>query len=330
MTTETLNAEGPYFDELHVGQVFASAPAITLTDGLAATHQAIVGGRLPLALDHGLAQATAGRGPLPSPALVWDLAIGQSTVATQHVKANLFYRGLVLHRLPGIGDTLRTVTVVEGLRQNQPKPERASTGLAALHITTVDQDECVVLDFWRCAMIALSDPAGTTSHSDDLGQIGSAASAPAYAKAVDGWDLGAFASRASGPRFNDLRAGMSWTVAGGDVISEAPSFARLCLNIASVHHDSAAGGGQRLVYGGHTISLALAQASRALPGIVTVTGWESCDHVGPVHEGDTLRSTLEVEQLHPLPGGGGLVHLRSQVTNDHGPVLDWRFVAVLT
>ncbi len=50
---------------------------------------------------------------------------------------------------------------------------------------------------------------------------------------------------------------------------------------------------QRLVYGGHTIGLALAQATRLLPNLVTVLGWQSCDHTGPVHEGDTLYSELQ-------------------------------------
>jgi len=45
---------------------------------------------------------------------------------------------------------------------------------------------------------------------------------------------------------------------------------------------------------GNTIGLALAQATRLLPNLVTVLGWESCDHTGPVHEGDTLYSDLHI------------------------------------
>ena len=60
-----------------------------------------------------------------------------------------------------------------------------------------------------------------------------------------------------------------------------------------------------------------------------MTGWHSCDHVGPVHEGDTLHSTVEIESAQPL-GAGGLVGLRSRVYSAPGQqVLDWRFVAVL-
>jgi len=51
----------PYFEDLHVGLVERRAPAVTLTDGMAALHQAIVGGRLALALDATLARAVAWR-----------------------------------------------------------------------------------------------------------------------------------------------------------------------------------------------------------------------------------------------------------------------------
>jgi acyl dehydratase len=56
-------------------------------------------------------------------------------------------------------------------------------------------------------------------------------------------------------------------------------------------------------------------------------GWHSCDHVGPVHEGDTLWSTVEVDGLEPL-ATGGLAHLRSRVRTAEQEVLDWRFVAL--
>src|SRR5215472_6485200 len=143
-----LAGEGPLFEDLAVGQEFC-APAITLTSGLAAAHQAITGDRLALMLDHELCRQVTGGGPLASPSLVWDVAIGQSTVVTQHVKANLFYRGLAFRRAPLIGDTLTTITKVVALRQSSPRPGRAATGLAALRIITTDQQDQPVLDFWR-------------------------------------------------------------------------------------------------------------------------------------------------------------------------------------
>src|SRR3984893_14707777 len=97
---ESSPPEGPYFDELAMGPQCGGAPGITLTSGLAAAHQAITGDRLALATDHELCREVTGGAPLASPCLVWDVAIGQSTVGTQHVKANLFYRGPAFRRPP--------------------------------------------------------------------------------------------------------------------------------------------------------------------------------------------------------------------------------------
>ena len=331
--TTTIGAPGPYFEDLQVGKQFTDAPAFTLTEGCAAIHQAILGDRLQLPLDAALAKQVVGRSPTAHPALVWNVAIGQSTVATRHVKANLFYRGLAFRRAPAIGDTLRTTTSVVALRQNQPKPGRGATGLAALHMVTVDQEDRPVLNFYRCAMIPLRDQAIQTGHRDDLSEVGRAEGDDFFGAAVADWDFARFSKDARGPRLSDLVAGTSWDAVGADVVSSAPELARLTLNIAEVHHDSRAAGGRRLVYGGHTIGLALAQATRSLPGIATVTAWHGCDHLGPVFEGDTLRSRITVERVAPLSKGGGLVHLRSEVSADTDaeprPVLDWRFVAVL-
>ena len=326
--------DGPYFEDLHHGQRFEASPGQTLTEGLAAAHQAIVGCRSPLVLDRGLARRVIGEDGAPAaPNLVWDVAIGQSTVATHTVVANLFYRGVVFRRAPRLGDTLRTVTEVAGLRQNSRRPGRPATGLAALRISTVDQDGRPVLDFWRCAMLPLRDQAAETGHADDLSAIGADPGRDDMAAVASGWDLAAYRDALPGAHFAGIAQGDVFEVAGGDVLSSAPELARLTLNIAKVHHDATASARGRLVYGGHTIGIALHQAVRALPELVTVVGWHGCDHVGPVREGDTLTSTVEVERTEPL-AQGGLVHLRSRVRAarpDTAPAdaLDWRFVALL-
>jgi acyl dehydratase len=327
---------GPYFEDLVVGQVFSAAPGVTITEGLAAVHQSITGGRLVLTLDHNLCRKVTGSAPMASPSLVWDLSIGQSTIVTQHVKANLFYRGLVFHRLPLIGDTLHTSTEVVALRQNRRREGRDPTGLVALRVVTLDQDDQTVLDFWRCAMLPLRDvKTQRTEHEDDLDTVGAEGrqlSDPQLLRLVSGWQMAALPPWGRALQATDLRPGQTWPVPGGDVVSGASELARLTVNIAAVHHDSVAAGGQRLVYGGHVIGIALAQATRLLPSILTLLGWHACDHLGPVHEGDTLRSAVTVERVVPLRTGGALAHLRSVVGVDARQpreVLDWRYVAVV-
>ncbi|MBA3371634.1 MAG: hypothetical protein H0T96_09325 [Thermoleophilaceae bacterium] len=101
------------------------------------------------------------------------------------------------------------------------------------------------------------------------------------------------------------------------------------------HTDATSSGrGRRLVYGGHTISVAAAHATRAIPAIATILAWEGCDHLGPVFEGDVLRTELHVQGTTSRTERGGLAQLRALVSavRDEGepaPVLDWRFVALV-
>ncbi len=74
------------------------------------------------------------------------------------------------------------------------------------------------------------------------------------------------------------------------------------------------------------MALAQASLSRMIPDIATVIGWHSCDHTGPVFEGDLLSSThtLIAEQA---VAGGRLRAFRTIVRAHRGDdvvdVLDW-------
>jgi acyl dehydratase len=337
-TESTITIAGPYYNDLSVGDVFDASPGLTLTDGHAAVHQAILGDRLRLALDADLAAAVVGAAaPLVHPGLVCDVAIGQSTLATGRVIANLFYRGLELRRAPRIGDTLRTVSEIVALRDTSERPGRPPTGLAALRVRTVDQLERPVLDYYRCAMLPMRADARRPGHADDLEAISAELDPGSLAESIDGWDLGVFRSRVPGPHADGIAAGTRYVLESGDTVTSAPELARLSLNVAGAHTDPAASGrGRRLVYGGHTIGIAFSQAVRALPNLVTVLAWRSCDHLAAVFEGDILRSVVSVESIDALGGdGGALVGLRVQTqaeragASESEPVLDWRLVTVM-
>ena len=95
-------------------------------------------------------------------------------------------------------------------------------------------------------------------------------------------------------------------------MTAAPELARLTLNVATAHTDATGSAhGRRLVYGGHTISIAAAHVTRALPARDD-RGLAGCDHLGPVFEGDVLRTELRVEGVEPA--AGGLVDLRALVS----------------
>jgi len=272
-----------------------------------------------------------------TPNLVCDVAIGQSTGPTQRVLGNLFYRGLVLLRPVHLNDTLRTRTEVVGLKQNRPRADGTASGLVALRIRTENQLGEPVLDFWRCPMIPLRDPTTSTGHADRFDQIPDELDPEQVAAALPaGWRLDRFREAAPGPHFGDIEVGMSYEVIGRDTVTSAPALARLTLNLANAHTDPGASAhGRRLVYGGHTIGIAAAQATRAMPNLVTIVAWHGCDHLAPVFEGDVLSTQLSVEGAEALDGGGGLVDLRAQVTAERSgsgetvDALDWNFVALM-
>jgi acyl dehydratase len=334
IASEPVQVGGPYWEELSVGDLYVEFPAMTLNEGHAALHQSIVGDRLRLALDATLSERVAGR-RLAHPMLVCDISIGQSTLPTQRVIGNLFYRRLMLRRLPAIGDTLRTTTEIVALKRNTIKVSRKPTGLAVLHIVTKDQEERAILDYWRCAMLPIKDVDASQPHADDLDQFPADLPADALHHALDGIDLDAYRSAVPGTHFADLGAPATWVVDGGDSVTGATELARLSLNIAKAHTDPGSHhSGKRLVYGGHTIGIAAAQLTKTLPNLVTIIGWHHCNHLAPVFEGDVLRSTVHLEETEPLPEGGGLVTLRIEVTAQRADdavegVLDWRLVGAM-
>jgi acyl dehydratase len=330
-----IEIEAPYFEDFELGQTF-EAPPVTLTDAHALFHQAVTGDRLRLPLDrHTSAVVTGSTSALAHPMLVANVAIGQSTEPSQRVKGNLFYRGLVLFRPVYLEETLHTTTRVAGLRQSRAKAGRAATGLVALEMTTRNQDGQDVLHFWRCPMIPCQDAAAATDRNDDLANLGVSGLETRIRAAVPtAWQLDTIKERWRGRKSVDLAPATQLRVAARDTVTSAPELVRVTLNMAMAHLDAGSSYlGERLVYGGHTISMAFAQATRALPNLLTMLGWESCEHTGPVREGDLVRSEITILNIEPMKDGAILkLQVRTFATrgvaaSPEEQVLDWVFWA---
>jgi 2-methylfumaryl-CoA hydratase len=320
--------DGPFYDDLVVGHVFAQSPATTLDPGTAAVFRSICGEHWAPGLDHQLAAALTGRSePLVNPSLVLAMSIGASTVATRRVIANLFYRDVVLARPVHIGETLRTTTEVRALADASLKPGEPPRGKALLSITTTADDE-VVLAFERCALLPCRG-VSLPGHSDEVGTDAAELDFNRYENAVPAhWDLSVLGEGdrwAFGERRTDPMR---------DIVDQATQLVRLTHNLASVHRDATASPfGRRLVYGGHTISLAQASLERTLAGLAIVVGWHECHHTSPVFEGDLL--TFDHTLLARTPAERGeLVAVRVEVTalrggGDPVRVLDWTPIAYI-
>jgi len=317
--------DGPYFDDFRSGETLPPAPPITIGVGETALYQAIVGDPYALALSRPLVHAVTGDPrPIVNPALALHFSIGQSTVATRRVVANLFYRGVILRRPVRVGETLSTTVAVRGLRETSRKPDRPPRGMALLGIHTVSDTGDVIADYERCALVPLRDPA-PTGHADDLGATQLPLEFADYAPfAPIEWNL------------RPLGAPSDWQLDEvrhdpmRDSVTDAPALVRLTQNQAAVHRDARLGQqGRRLVYGGHTIGLAQASLARLLPSLAHVIGWHSCDHVGPVFEDDVLSFSSQLTATQPLGDGRllafrVLVHAEREGLDEPAHVLDWQ------
>jgi acyl dehydratase len=324
-----MRLDGPYFDDFRVGETLPPAPPITIGVGETALYQAIVGDPYALALSRPLVHAVTGDPrPIVNPALALHFSIGQSTVATRRVVANLFYRGVILRRPVRVGETLSTTVEVRGLKETSRKADRPPRGMALIGIHTISDTGDVIADYERCALVPLRDPA-PTGHADDLGAAQSPLDLATYAPfAPIAWNL------------TPLGAPTDWQLDETrddpmrDTVTDAPALVRLTQNQAAVHRDARLGQqGRRLVYGGHTIGLAQASLARLLPSLAHVIGWHSCDHVGPVFEDDVLSFSSQLTATQPLADGRllafrVLVHAEREGAGVGGAesahVLDWQ------
>ncbi len=293
-------SNAPWFEDFSVGDDLSQVPSVTLTDGYAAVHQAMFADRYRPAIDAPLsARLTRDNRLLANPSLVCNIAIGASTVPTQRVLGNLFYRGLRFHRPVFIGDTLTTQTKVLALRQNTIKPGRAASGMVGLEIHTVNQKGETVLLFWRCPMVPCRDSDANTGHADDLKVMPEVISKKDVFASIPDWNYSVLPVEAI-----DFNPGEVIDVEARDTVTMAPELVRMSLNMAMTHTDvSRSVYDKRLVYGGHTISMAASQLARILPSLAMIVCWYKCDHVAPVFEEDILSSRIHVKEVNDVAGG---------------------------
>ena len=160
--------DGPYYEDLSVGQVLPRQPSVVVDEGMAALYQSMVGERLPMVMDPAVCAAVTGEpGRLASPALVMHLSAGHSTTLTRRVIANLFYRGLRFLRPVFIGQSLATTVTVAALADSRPRPGRRHRGKVLVDtVTTVDGEPAIT--YQRAPLLPQAGDE-QPGHDDDLG-----------------------------------------------------------------------------------------------------------------------------------------------------------------
>ena len=309
---------GPFFDELNTGETITPLPSLTLSDADNTFYRAITGDQHLLTADCGLYNEVSGSsGSLINPGLIMQVSIGQTTNATRKAIANLYYRSVEILRPVEIGETLSTSTVVLGLCDASPK-EGLNRGKVWLGIETRSGEE-IIARYERVALLPCNGD--SPGHNDEIPGPTVPVSLDSWGSLVPDWDLNSLPET-------------SWSVGEeredplSDHVDLAPALARFTFNQAAIHRDSEASSfGKRLVYGGHTQGLAQASLTRLLPGLVTVLGWDGCDHLGPVFEGDQLSFHHTLKEVLPL-NEGRILRFEIRASREGEDVLLWTPIVV--
>ena len=304
---------GHFFEDFEIGQTFEHAVPRTLTEGDNALYIALTGDRSPLFCDGEFARRLGYRRELINDLLVFHTVFGKSVPdISLNAVANLGYAEVKFLKAVYPGDTLTAISKVLGKKENRS----GENGNVYVRTQGFNQDGELVLAFYRWVMVRKQDPQRATGEN-------SIPNLPAEVPAgelVVGEELDprGFDPKATGGRWfwEDYEPGERIHHEAGMTIEEAEhaTATRLYQNTARVHFDqrymSASGGGRRLIYGGHVISVARALQFNGLENLLRMAAWNAGTHANPTYAGDTLYAWTDVLARPELPGRPGLGALR--------------------
>lgn len=308
---------GRFFEDYSVGQVIRHAVPRTVSGGERALYHALYPARHALYSSDDFARASGlPESPIDDLA-AFHLVFGKTVPdISLNAVANLGYaEGLFLKPVYP-GDTLRSESEVIGLKQNS----NGKTGVVYVRTNGVNQRDETVLSYVRWVMVRKRDidaPAPKTF-------------VPELAKTVDHDDLVLpdgldfsdynFVLAGEPHRWADYNIGEVIDHVDGVTLEDAEHMqaTRLWQNTAKVHFDATVRpDGQRLIYGGHIISLARTLSFNGLANAQIIAGINAGVHANPAFAGNTIKAWSEVlDKEDTAAPGVGALRLRLVATKD--------------
>ena len=305
---------GNFFDDFTVGQVIEHATPRTVTEGDRALYGALYPTRFAVPSSAVFA-ASVGLDPHPVEDLIaFHIAFGKTVPdISLNAVANLGYAELRFHRPVLPGDTLATKSEVIGLKQNS----NGRSGVVYVRSTATNQRGEVALDWCRWVMVHKRDTdlAAPETVLPELKQ----ALAPADLVIPAGLDFSSYDFVAAGGphRLDDYDVGEKIDHVDGVTFTDAEHMmaTRLWQNTAKVHFNTEARpDGNRLIYGGHVISMARALSFNGLANAQLIAAINGGSHVAPAFAGDTVYAWSEVLDTAEISDSVGALRLRLVAT----------------
>ncbi|MDO6484777.1 MaoC family dehydratase [Shimia thalassica] len=311
---------GRFFEDYTLGQVIEHAVPRTVSGGERALYHALYPARHALYSSDAFAQASGlPKSPIDDLA-AFHVVFGKTVPdVSLNAVANLGYAEGRWLKPVYEGDTLRSTSEVIGLKQNS----NGKTGVVYVRTRGMNQNDDVVMEYVRWVMVRKRDvdaPAPETV-------------VPALNKVIAAEDLVIpegldfsnynFALSGEAHRWGDYEVGETIDHVDGVTLEEAEHMlaTRLWQNTAKVHFDATfRPDGQRLIYGGHIISLARALSFNGLANAQMIVGLNGGAHANPAFSGLTVKAWSEVlDKAETNVPGVGAIRLRLVATKGGAP-----------
>ena len=311
---------GRFFEDYSIGQVIEHAVPRTVSGGERALYHALYPARHALYSSDEFARACG----LPASPLddlaAFHVVFGKTVPdVSLNAVANLGYAEGRWLKPVYAGDTLRSSSEVIGLKQNS----NGKTGVVYVRTTGTNQNGETVMEYCRWVMVRKKDldaPAPETVMPELKPVL-----APEDLVIPEGLDFSDYDFTLAGEphRWGDYEPGETIDHVDGVTIEEAEHMmaTRLWQNTAKGHFDATfRPDGQRLIYGGHVISMARALSFNGLANAQMIVGLNGGAHANPCFSGDTVKAWTEVLDKADTPAPGvGAIRLRLVATKGGEP-----------
>lgn len=311
---------GRFFEDYSVGDVLRHAVPRTVSGGERALYHALYPSRHALYSSDRFAQDCG----LPASPLddlaAFHVVFGKTVPdVSLNAVANLGYAEGRWLKPVYPGDTLASESEVIGLKQNS----NGKSGVVYVRTRGRNQRDEVVLDYVRWVMV----------RKQNLDAPAPESVIPTLKPALDAADLVIpegldftgydFTLAGETHRWGDYEIGETIDHVDGVTIEEAEHMiaTRLWQNTAKVHFDATfRPDGQRLIYGGHVISMARALSFNGLANAQMIVGLNAGAHANPCFSGDTVKAWSEVlDKAETSAPGVGAIRLRLVATKGGEP-----------
>ncbi|MDF1670922.1 MAG: MaoC family dehydratase [Roseovarius sp.] len=311
---------GRFFEDYTVGEMIHHAVPRTVSSAERALYHALYPARHALYSSDEFARGCGLSGSPLDDIAAFHVVFGKTVPdISLNALANLGYAQGRWLKPVYAGDTIRSTSEVIGVKQNS----NGKSGVVWVRTRGFNQRDEVVLDYVRWAMVRKRDVESAAPETV-IPQLAPVVEASDLV-IPDGLDFTNYDFTLAGEThgWGAYDVGEVIDHVDGVTVEEAEHMmaTRLWQNTAKVHFDATLReDGQRLIYGGHVISMARALSFNGLANAQIVAGLNGGTHANPCYSGDTIKAWSEVlDKAETSAPGVGAIRLRLVATKGGVP-----------